>query len=70
MKIEPAIYSTIQFSMGGVLALLGAVLLIQFQVALQHNTEVPVSLLTALVALLLLKDGIAMLMSAILSGVE
>jgi hypothetical protein len=60
----PAIYSTIQLSMSVVLGMLGVILL------WQYGTEVPTSLLVALVALLLMKDAIAMAMSAVLSGGE
>jgi hypothetical protein len=58
----PAIYSTIQLSMSAVLGMLGIILL------WQYGVEVPNTILVALVALLLMKDAIAMGMSAILNG--
>jgi hypothetical protein len=58
----PAIYSTIQLSMCAAMGIVGVILV------LQNGTEVPNTVLVALVALLLMKDAIAMGMSAILTG--
>jgi hypothetical protein len=50
--------------MSAVLGLLGVILIYQY------GTEIPNSVIVALIALLLMKDAIAMGMSAVLSGVE
>jgi hypothetical protein len=64
VKFESAIYSTIQISMSAVLGLLGIILL------WQYRTEIPNQIIVGIIALLLMKDAIAMAMSAALTWGE